>query len=290
MRRTTVLKTYKLWVNGEFIRSESGRAYAVRDFRGAFWANAPQASRKDLRDAVQAAREAHAGWARRTAYNRGQILYRIAEMLETRREAIRAELRAVTGVSQRDADAEIETSVDRWVYYAGWSDKYAALLSSVNPVALPMHNFTTVEPTGVVGIACPDVAPLASLTSLLAPVIVSGNTVVALLPEAMPTIGLAFAEVLATSDLPAGVVNLLSGRHDELLPHLAQHVEVDALNLCGVPDAGRIPLEQAAAETIKRLHHSPRLARAEWLSDQAQGLEWIEPFLEFKTVWHPLGW
>ncbi len=284
------MKTYKLWVNGEFVRSESGRAYEVRDSQGAFWANVPQASRKDLRDAVQAARKAQPSWAKRTAYNRGQILYRIAEMLETRREAIRAELQAITGLSPHDADAEIEASIDRWVHYAGWSDKYAALLSSVNPVAMPMHNFTTVEPVGVVGVACPEVAPLASLTSLLAPVIVSGNTVVALLPEAMPTMGLAFAEVLATSDLPAGVVNLLSGRFGELLPHLARHAEVDALNLCGVPDTERAPLEQAAAETIKRLHHSPRLTRAEWLSDHAQGLEWIEPFVEFKTVWHPLGW
>ncbi len=290
MSRTTVLKTYKLWVNGEFVRSESGRAYEVRDSRGAFWANVPHASRKDLRDAVQAARKAQSGWAKRTAYNRGQILYRVAEMLETRREAIRAELQAVAGVSERDADAEIDASIDRWVYYAGWSDKYAALLSSVNPVAMPMHNFTTAEPTGVVGIACPEAAPLASLTSLLAPVIVSGSTVVALLPESAPTVGLAFAEVLATSDLPAGVVNLLSGRFEELVPHLARHVEVDALNLCGVPVSERAPLEQAAAETIKRLHHSPPYTRAEWLSDRAQGLEWIEPFLEFKTMWHPLGW
>ncbi|MCX7926402.1 MAG: aldehyde dehydrogenase family protein [Fimbriimonadales bacterium] len=290
MSRATVLKTYKLWVNGAFIRSESGRAYTVQDSRGAFWANVPQASRKDLRDAVQAARKAQPSWSKRTAYNRGQILYRVAEMLETRREAIRAELQATTGGSKRDADAEIDASIDRWVYYAGWSDKYAALLSSVNPVAMPMHNFTTPEPTGVVGIACPAVAPLASLTSLLAPVIVSGNTTVTLLPESVPTVGLAFAEVLATSDLPAGVVNFLSGRFKELLPHLAQHVEVDALNLCGVPEAERGALEQAAAETIKRFSHSPLLSRTEWLSNRAQGLDWIEPFLEFKTVWHPLGW
>lgn len=290
MSRTTVLKTYKLWVNGEFIRSESGRAYEVRDARGKFWANVPQASRKDLRDAVQAARKAQLGWAKRTSYNRGQILYRVAEMLETRRDALRAELQAVTGISKRDADTEISACVDRWVYYAGWSDKYAALLSSVNPVAMPMHNFTTPEPMGVVGIACPETAPLASLASLIAPTIVSGNTVVALLPETVPTVGLAFAEVLATSDLPAGVVNLLSGRFGELLPHLARHVEVDALNLCGVPETERAPYEHTAAETITRLHHSPNLTYAEWLSDRAQGLEWIEPFLEFKTVWHPLGW
>ncbi|MCX7992726.1 MAG: aldehyde dehydrogenase family protein [Fimbriimonadales bacterium] len=290
MSRTTVLKTYKLWVNGEFVRSESGRAYEVHDAQGNFWANVPQASRKDLRDAVQAARKAQPNWAKRTAYNRGQILYRIAEMLETRREAIRTELQAVVGIPKRDADAEIDTSIDRWVYYAGWSDKYAALLSSVNPVAMPMHNFTTPEPTGVVGIVCPEPAPLASLTSLLAPVIVSGNTAVALLPEAVPSVGLAFAEVLATSDLPAGVVNLLSGQFKELVPHLAKHVEVDALNLCGVAEADRALNEQSAAETIKRLNHSPSYTRAEWLSERAQGLTWIEPFLEYKTVWHPLGW
>jgi acyl-CoA reductase-like NAD-dependent aldehyde dehydrogenase len=288
MSRAPVLKTYKLWLNGEFVRSESGRSYAVRDAQGGFRANAPQASRKDLRDAVQAARKAHLVWSQRTAYNRGQILYRIAEMLETRRAAIREELQTVLGRAAPDADAELDASIDRWLYYAGWSDKYAALLSSVNPVAVSMHNFTVPEPVGVVGIACPESAPLASLTSLIAPVIVSGNTVAALLPETVPTVGLAFAEVLATADLPAGVVNLLSGRQMELLPHLAGHVEVDALNLCGAPE--RTPYEHAASETITRIHHSPNLAYNEWLTDAAQGLRWIEPFLEFKTVWHPRGW
>ncbi|MFN7162719.1 MAG: aldehyde dehydrogenase family protein, partial [Fimbriimonadales bacterium] len=164
MSRARVLKTYKLWLNGAFVRSESGRSYEVRDAQGRFWANVPLASRKDLRDAVQAACKAQPSWATRTAYNRGQILYRIAEMLETRRAALRAELQAVRGVSAQDADAEIDASVDRWVYYAGWSDKYAALLSSVNPVAMPMHNFTVPEPVGVVGVVCPAAAPLASLT------------------------------------------------------------------------------------------------------------------------------
>jgi acyl-CoA reductase-like NAD-dependent aldehyde dehydrogenase len=290
MSRTTVLKTYKLWVGGAFVRSESGRAYPVRNAQGEFWANAPQASRKDLRDAVQAARSAQPSWAKRTAYNRGQILYRVAEMLETRRAVVRDELCAVLGVPPSDADAEIDASIDRWVYYAGWSDKFGAVLSAVNPVAMPMHTFTVPEPVGVVGIACPPEAPLASLSSLLAPAIVGGNTVVALLPEDAPTAGLAFAEVLATSDLPAGVVNLLSGSPRELLPHLAAHVGVDALNLCGVPEPERAPLEQAAAETITRLHHSPRLTPDEWRSDIAQGLHWLEPYLEFKTVWHPLGW
>ncbi|MCS7064926.1 MAG: aldehyde dehydrogenase family protein [Fimbriimonadales bacterium] len=288
--RAGVLKTYKLLINGQFVRSESGRAFEVRTAQGAFLANVAQASRKDLRDAVQAARKAQSSWAQRTAYNRGQILYRIAEMLESRREAFEHEIVLTTGVSASDAEREVDAAIDRWVYYAGWSDKWSALLSTVNPVAMPMHNFTLPEPTGVVGLVCPDAAPLASLTSLLAPVIVSGNTAVVILSERYPTIGLSFAEVLETSDLPAGVVNLLAGFREELLPHLCAHVEVDALNLCGVPEEQRASCEIAAAETVKRLHHSPRLTSAEWCSEQAQGLDWIEPFVEMKTVWHPLGW
>ncbi len=288
--RAGVLKTYKLLINGQFVRSESGRAFEVRGSRGEFLANVAQASRKDLRDAVRAARKAQPSWAGRTAYNRGQILYRIAEMLESRREAFEHEITRATGISRTQATREVDTAIDRWVYYAGWSDKWSALLSSLNPVAMPMHNFTLPEPVGVVGLVCPDEAPLASLTSLLAPVIVSGNTAVALLPESHPTVGLSFAEVLATSDLPAGVVNLLSGYRDELLLHLCAHVEVDALNLCGVPEAQRASYERTAAETVKRLHHSPRLSHADWCREQAQGLEWIEPFTEMKTVWHPLGW
>jgi len=185
---------------------------------------------------------------------------------------------------------EVDAAIDRWVYYAGWSDKWSALLSSLNPVAMPMHNFTLPEPVGVVGVICPDEAPLASLTSLLAPLIVSGNTAVVIVSERYPTVGLSFAEVLETSDLPAGVVNLLAGFRDELLPHLSAHVEVDALNLCGVPEHQRAEWEATAAETIKRLHHSPRFTFEEWCSERAQGLGWIEPFVEMKTVWHPLGW
>jgi len=288
--RAGVLKTYKLLINGQFVRSESGRAFEVRTANGAFLANVAQASRKDLRDAVQSARKAQFTWARRTAYNRGQILYRIAEMLESRREAFEHELVLATGVSDAEAAREVDAAIDRWVYYAGWSDKWSALLSSLNPVAMPMHNFTLPEPMGVVGLVCPDEAPIASLTSLLAPVIVSGNTAVVILPERYPTVGLSFGEVLETSDLPAGVVNLLTGFRDELLPHLCAHVEVDALNLCGVPEAQRASYEITAAETVKRLHHSPCLSHAKWCSEQAQGLDWIEPFVEMKTVWHPLGW
>ncbi len=288
--RAGVLKTYKLFINGQFVRSESGRAFEVRDAQGGFLANVAQASRKDLRDAVQAARKAQFSWAQRTPYNRGQILYRIAEMLESRREAFEQEIALATGVARAEAVREVEASIDRWVHYAGWSDKWSALLSSLNPVAMPMHNFTLPEPVGVVGLVCPDDAPLAALTSLLAPVIVSGNTAVVILSERYPTVGLSFAEVLETSDLPAGVVNLLSGYREELLPHLCAHVEVDALDLCGVPEEARAPFETTAAETVKRLHHSPRLRRTEWYSDAAQGLEWIEPFTEMKTVWHPIGW
>jgi acyl-CoA reductase-like NAD-dependent aldehyde dehydrogenase len=285
-----VLKTYKLLINGQFVRSESGRAFEVRTASGEFLANVAQASRKDLRDAVQAARKAQPSWAQRTAYNRGQILYRIAEMLESRRAAFEQELMLATGVGEANAVREVDAAIDRWVYYAGWSDKWSALLSSLNPVAMPMHNFTLPEPVGVVGVVCPDEAPLASLTSLLAPLIVSGNTAVVIVSERYPTIGLSFAEVLETSDLPAGVVNLLAGFRDELLPHLSTHLEVDALNLCGVPEHQRAEWEATAAETVKRLHHSPRFTFEEWCSEGAQGLSWIDSFVEMKTVWHPLGW
>jgi acyl-CoA reductase-like NAD-dependent aldehyde dehydrogenase len=288
--RAGVLKTYKLLINGQFVRSESGRAFEVRTASGEFLANVAQASRKDLRDAVQAARKAQPSWAQRTAYNRGQILYRIAEMLESRRAAFEKELMLATGVGEADAVREVDAAIDRWVYYAGWSDKWSALLSSLNPVAMPMHNFTLPEPVGVVGVVCPDEAPLASLTSLLAPLIVSGNTAVAIVSERYPTVGLSFAEVLETSDLPAGVVNLLAGFRDELLSHLSTHLEVDALNLCGVPEHQRAEWEATAAETVKRLHHSPQFTFEEWCSEGAQGLSWIEPFVEMKTVWHPLGW
>lgn len=288
--RATVRKTYKLWVGGQFIRSESGRAYAVNDSRGNFLANVPLASRKDVRDAVQSARNAQPAWANRTAYNRGQILYRVAEMLESRRNTLQEELTQAVGFSPREAEHEIETAIDRWVYYAGWSDKWSALISSLNPVAMPMHNFTQPEPMGVVGIVCPEESPLVSLSSLIAPVIVSGNTVVALLPYSVPTVGLTFAEILATSDLPNGVVNLLSGSHAELLPHLCQHLEIDALNLCGVPNEARTEYEQQASDSVKRLYHSPQLPAGEWRTQKAFGLDWIEPFVEMKTVWHPIGW
>lgn len=288
--RATVRKTYKLWVGGQFIRSESGRAYAVNDSHGNFLANVPLASRKDLRDAVQSARNAQPAWANRTAYNRGQILYRVAEMLESRRNALQEELMQAVGFSPEEAEQEIEVAIDRWVYYAGWSDKWSALLSSLNPVAMPMHNFTQPEPMGVVGVVCPEESPLVSLSSLIAPVIVSGNTVVALLPYSVPTVGLTFAEILATSDLPNGVVNLLSGSQAELLPYLCQHVEVDAIDLCGVPIEARAEYEQMASESVKRLHHSPQFSVEMWRTDKACGLDWIEPFVEMKTVWHPIGW
>ncbi len=290
MSRATVLKTYKLWIGGQFVRSESGRTYVAKDAQGAFLANVPLASRKDLRDAVENARKAQQGWAQRTAYNRGQILYRVAEMIETRRDALQTELMHATGLSEADTEQELNTAIDRWVYYAGWSDKFSAVLSTVNPVAFPMHNFTVPEPTGVVGIVCPPDAPLASLSSLLAPVIVSGNTAVVLLSYEAPTVGLTFAEVLATSDLPSGVVNLLTGTQSELLPHLCGHVGVDALDLCGVPPAERGRWMEQSADTVKRVHVAPTFAWAEWCSEKAQGLEWIEPFLEMKTVWHPIGW
>jgi acyl-CoA reductase-like NAD-dependent aldehyde dehydrogenase len=285
--RAAVLKTYKLLIGGQFVRSESGRSIEVRTPSGEFIANVCRASRKDFRDAVQTARKAQTGWANRTAYNRGQILYRIAEMLENRKAEYVEELVQATSRQRSDAGHEVQVSIDRWVYYAGWSDKWSALTSSLNPVALPMHNFTQPEPTGVVGIICPDEAPLASLVSLVAPVIVSGNTVVVLLSERFPTLGLAFAEVLGVSDVPGGVVNLLSGYRQELAEHFATHTDVDGLDLCGIEPEGRATCEVLAADSVKRVHHTPNFSRSEWLSESVEDLYRITPFVEMKTVWHP---
>lgn len=285
--RSAVLKTYKLFIRGKYVRSESGRSIEVKTPAGEFIANVCRASRKDFRDAVQSARKAQPIWAKLTAYNRAQILYRTAEMLENRKTEYVQELVHATGMKKSDAEREVQVSIDRWVYYAGWSDKWSALTSSLNPVALPMHNFTQPEPTGVVGIICPDEAPLASLVSLIAPVMVGGNTVVVLLSERFPTPGLAFAEVLGVADMPEGVVNLLSGYRQELAEHFASHIDLDGLDLCGIEPADRTAYEVMAADSVKRVHHSPNFSRNEWLSERAEDLYRIMPFVEMKTVWHP---
>ncbi|MFV2125331.1 aldehyde dehydrogenase family protein [Micromonospora sp. LOL_013] len=270
--RVAVRKTYKLFIGGKFPRSESGRTYQVQD------SNVALASRKDLRDAVVAARAAVKGWSGATAYNRGQILYRVAEMLEGRREQF---------VALGEPAAEVDAAIDRWVWYAGWSDKLPQVYGGVNPVAGPYFNLSTPEPTGVVGVVAPAEPSLLGLVSVVAPVIVSGNTAVALASPTRPLAAVTLAEVLATSDLPAGVVNVLTGRIAETAPWLASHLDVDALDLTGVADPQlAVELEQAAAGNLKRVLR-PAVGSVDWLADPSTRR--MTTFLETKTVWHPKG-
>lgn len=281
MTRLPIKKTYKLYINGEFPRTESGRFYPVHSPKGdVLLANACRGSRKDLRNAVVAARKAFPKWSARTAYNRGQILYRIAEVLESRAAELEDELRRA-GSSKGDARKEVELSIDRWVYFAGWADKYAQILGSVNPVAGPYYNFTVPEPTGVVGIVAPEQPALAGIVGRIAPAIISGNTVVALTSEARPLAAITMGEVFETSDVPAGVINLISGLKGELVPWLAAHMDVNAIDLGGVADADLLrAAEEAAAENVKRIAHP---------AGAAESLYAIADFLEMKTVWHPVG-
>ena len=280
--RLSVRKTYKLYIGGAFPRSESGRAYPVNDAKGNFVANASQASRKDVRDAVVAARKAFGGWSSRTAYNRGQILYRIAEMLEGRSGQFADELRR-TGLSKTHAVAEIDAAIDRWVWYAGWADKLAAVTGAANPVSGPFFNFSTPEPSGVVAVIAPD-SPLLGLVSTIAPAIVSGNTAVVVAAEPAPLAAVTFAEVLATSDLPGGVVNVLTGRRAELAPWLASHMDVNAIDLTGADEEDVQALQEAAAGNLKRVLHT---TSDDWTDTPGTGR--MTAFLETKTVWHPVG-
>jgi len=287
--RVDVRKTYKLYVDGAFPRSESGRSYVVSDSRGRFLANAAQASRKDARDAVVAARRAQAGWAGRTPYNRGQVLYRVAEVLEDRREQFVEQLRVAEGVGQRRADRFVDAAIDRWVWYAGWADKAAQVLGGANPVAGPYFNLSTPEPTGVVAVVAP-AGPLLGLVSVLAPVIATGNTAVVVASRPYPLPAVTLGEVLATSDLPGGVVNILTGSAAEIAPWLASHRDVDALDLSGVdPDTDgedlARELEAAAAETLTRVCRPE--PGADWLA--TPGLDRLGWTLEIKTVGHPIG-
>ncbi|MFL5912261.1 MAG: aldehyde dehydrogenase family protein [Gaiellaceae bacterium] len=282
MTRLDVRKTYKLYIGGAFPRSESGRTYTVNDAKGDFLANASRASRKDVRDAVVAARKAQSGWAARTPYNRGQILYRVAEMLEGRRAQFVDELRA-TGLGKGASVAEVDAAVDRWVWYAGWADKLAQVIGTANPVAGPFFNFSTPEPAGVVGIVAPD-GPLLGLVSVLAPVIVTGNTAVLVASEPAPLAAITLGEVLATSDLPGGVVNILTGHRAELAPWLASHMDVNGLDLTGVGGDLATECERAAAENLKRVL---RPAPSDWTADP--GTVRMTTFVETKTVWHPVG-
>jgi acyl-CoA reductase-like NAD-dependent aldehyde dehydrogenase len=272
--RSSVRKTYKLYIGGAFPRSESGRSYAVTASTGEFIANAAQASRKDARDAVRAARAAQPGWAKATAYNRGQILYRVAEMLEGRRAQF---------AEYTDA-AEVDAAIDRWVHYAGWADKYPQIVGSTNPVARPYFTFSLPEPTGVVGVLAPQDSALLGLVSVIAPVITTGNTVVVVAAQDAPLPAISLAEVLETSDLPAGVVNILTGFSAELAPWLASHRDVNALDLTGAAPGVRADLQASAADNVKRVY-VPR--DADWTA--APGLSRLNAFVETKTVWHPIG-
>jgi acyl-CoA reductase-like NAD-dependent aldehyde dehydrogenase len=288
--RIGVRKTYKLYIGGAFPRTESGRAYEVFGARGEFLANASRGTRKDIRDAVRAARKALAGWSGRTAYNRSQILYRIAELMEGRHEQFVAEVRAAEGVSRPRAIRLVDAAIDRWVWYAGWADKYPQLLGTVNPVGGPYFNFSVPEPTGVVGIVAPEASSLIGLVSRLAPVIVSGNAAVVIASESRPLPAVTLTEVLATSDVPGGVVNLITGLRRELVSHLAAHMDVNALDAFGADSGEAAALEQIAAENVKRMvRPHPDLDRYDWMADAAQSPYLIGEFVEIKTVWHPIG-
>jgi acyl-CoA reductase-like NAD-dependent aldehyde dehydrogenase len=284
--RVEVRKAYKLYIGGAFPRSESGRSYVVSDSRGRFLANAALASRKDARDAVVAALKAWPGWSARTGYNRDQILYRIAEMLEGRRDQFAAEIAAAEGLSRARADAQVSAAIDRWVWYAGWADKISQVLGSSNQVAGPYFDFSVPEPTGVVAAIAPQRSSLLGLVSVIAPIIVTGNACVVLAAEDRPLPAISLAEVLATSDLPGGVVNILTGRAAEVAPWLASHLDVHGLDLTGVEDpALAVDLERAAAGNLKRLL-LPEL-EPDWTAKP--GLTRMRAFLETKTVWHPVG-
>lgn len=285
MSRIDVRKTYKLYIGGQFPRSESGRSYVVNDAKGKLLANAAQASRKDARDAVVAARAAFGGWSGKTAYNRAQVVYRIAEVLEGRREQFEAELRAAEGISPAKARTYVDAAIDRLVWYAGWADKITQVVGNANPVAGPYFNLSTPEPSGVIAVVAPRGA-LLGLVSVVAPLIITGNTVVVIASEDNPLTAITLGEVMATSDLPGGVVNVLTGSKAEIAPWLASHMDVNGIDLTGVEDAElAAELEVAAADNLKRVRRPA--PGTDWLAEP--DLDRMTRFLETKTVWHPIG-
>ncbi|CAL9556203.1 aldehyde dehydrogenase family protein [Streptomyces sp. enrichment culture] len=283
-QRLSVFKTYKLYVGGKFPRSESGRVYEVTDAKGNWLANAPLSSRKDARDAVVAARKAFGGWSGATAYNRGQVLYRVAEMLEGRRDQFVREVADAEGLGKSKAAAVVDATIDRWVWYAGWTDKIAQVVGGGNPVAGPFFNLSSPEPTGVVAIVAPQESSFLGLVSVVAPVIATGNTAVVVASEKAPLPALSLAEVLATSDVPGGVVNVLSGRTAEIATPLAAHQDVNALDLAGADEVLAKELEIAAADNLKRVLRPQPVDYA-----RTPGIDRMTAFLETKTVWHPTG-
>ncbi len=281
--RLDVKKTYKLFIGGKFPRSESGRSYQVADSKGKHFANVSLASRKDVRDAVSAARAAQPGWAGASAYNRGQVLYRIAEMLEGRRDQFVAEIQALTGKTAKQANAELDAAIDSWVWHAGWTDKIDTVAGSMNPVAGPFFNISTNQPTGVVGAFAPQDSALVGFVNTIAPAIVSGNTIVVVTSEKLSLPALSFGEVLATSDVPGGVVNILSGKESELSGWLVGHMDVNAVDLEGASKPAE--LELMAADTVKRVLRKGSYERL----GSSGSLQHILDLMELKTVWHPKG-
>ncbi len=283
--RLSIQKTYKLYIGGKFPRTESGRYTKLSSAKGEYIANMCIASRKDFRDAVRAARSAFSGWQDKTAYNRGQILYRIAEMMEGRTTQFSQEL-TLQGLTRNQADREVEASIDRMVYYAGWADKFQQLASTVNPVSSSHFNFSVPEPMGVVVIIAPETPSLLGLTSQMAPVILSGNTVVVLASESMPLCAITFGEVIHSSDVPGGVVNILTGTKSELLPHMSSHMDVNAISYCGNNEDERKLVGESAAENVKRVKYYSQPYR----NDRGnESLYHILDFVEIKTTWHPVG-
>ena len=275
--RIDVKKTYKLFIGGAFPRSESGRSYEIKNKKGEFIANPALASRKDLRDAVVAAK--NTSWSNATAFNRGQILYRIAEMLESRTSQFVEEIVALDGVSIAEAKREVSEAIDLWVWYAGWADKISAAVGGTNPIAGPYYNFTIPEPLGIIGVIAEEKQSLLGLVRSLAPVIAAGNTAMVIASESRPLTAITLAEVLATSDLPAGVVNILTGKKSELVPWLASHMEVDGIDISGADPKSDTEIKVAGSENLKRIHRF----------DKEISPMRILAFMEYKTVWHPIG-
>ncbi len=296
MTRLDVRKTYKLYIGGKFPRSESGRSYVVTDAKGEFLANASRASRKDARDAVFAARAAVPGWSGATAYNRGQVLYRVAEVMEGRAEQFAAEVSAGEGLRLPQARTVVAAAIDRWVWYAGWTDKLSQVVGGTNPVAGPYFDFSIPEPTGIVAVLAPQDSSLLGLVSVLAPALAGGNVVVAVSSQRRPLPAITLAEAFATSDVPGGVANLLTGAAAEIGPWLAEHADVNAIDLTGTVGASdgdeaadaelARDLEAKAAGTLKRVRRPPA-GSPDWAAEP--GLSRMTAFLETKTVWHPIG-
>ncbi len=288
--RLDVYKTFKLYIGGAFTRTESGRYLTEQTHKGDFVANICRASRKDFRDAVVAARHAHPGWAGRTPFNRSQILHRMAEMLESRRVGFEKALQERAGYDEKAAVAELDATIDRLIWYGGWADKFIQVFGSTNPVASPHFNFTMPEPTGVVASLAVEKAPLLGLITSFAPLIVSGNTAVVVVDSDHASLAIDFAEVLHCSDLPGGVVNILTGHRDELRGHISGHRDVDGIAVFDATSEEKKSIAAEGADTVKRVHFYETPKKADWTDDAAQSPYWILPFVEFKTAWHPMGY